>query len=275
MEVSIIEIPKPLEELNELVSQAVENGTDLFVAAGGDGTASLIGNPLIGSGKTMGIIPLGTGNLLAKELKIPTNFEKALALLVGQAPKIIQMDTFRLEDRHYLLNLSAGVTPRVMGGTESEEKKRFGLLAYAAQFVKQLLGFKRHRFDIDIDGQRITYNASEILITNGRATGLDPLEWDDTVEVNDGVLDLFVIRAANILDIIGLILSIFTKQQRRSPVISIHHFKNSCRIASSSPLPTQADGDPLGETPVAIQVNPGSLNIIAGRQNLYKNQSKE
>jgi len=273
--ITIVKIPKPQEEINALVSQFIEDGTDLFIAAGGDGTASLIGNPLIGTGKPLGIIPLGTGNLLAKELKIPAKFEKALALIIDEDPKVIQMDTFNLDGRHYLLNLSAGITPRVMGGTESEEKKRFGLFAYFIHFVEQLLGLQLHWFEVQIDGETFIYNASEILITNSRATGLEPLEWADNVEINDGALDMFVIRAGNIFAIVGLIISIFTKQQRRNPVVKIHQIKDRCRISSPSPLPIQADGDPVGETPVEIKVNPASLNIIIGKQVLYKNISKE
>jgi len=275
IEIKFVEVPKPPEELKELISQGIEDDVDLFVAAGGDGTASLIGNPLIGTGKNMGILPLGTGNLLAKELKIPVKFEKALDLLTTDDPDIVQMDTFKLNERHYILNLSAGVTSKVMGGTEAEEKKRFGLFAYFVHFVEQLLGLKLHRFELEVDGKEMSYVASEILITNSRATGLEPLEWADNVEINDGALDMFVIRAANIFDIIGLMVSIFTKKQRMNPVINIFQIKDRCRISSQSPLPTQADGDPLGETPVEIKVKPNSLNVIVGNSNLYKKQKKE
>jgi diacylglycerol kinase (ATP) len=270
VDVSIIEVPKPLDELDALVSQAVNENVDLFIAAGGDGTASLIGNALIGTGKPMGILPLGTGNLLAKELKIPQDLVKALELITDQDPKTVEIDTIIHDGRHYLLNLSAGVTPTVMGGTEAEEKKRFGLFAYFVHFVEQLLGLKLHRFEIQIDGRTFSYNASEILITNTRATGLEPLEWADHVAVNDGVLDMFVVRAANIFDIIGIILSVFTKQHHRNPVIKTYQIKEHCRISTQSPLPTQADGDPLGETPVEIQVDPGSLSIIAGNKFIQK-----
>ena len=78
IDLQIIEVPKPPEELRKVINQALEQQVDLFIAAGGDGTASMIGNPLIGSDVHMGILPLGTGNLLAKELRIPVRFEKAL-----------------------------------------------------------------------------------------------------------------------------------------------------------------------------------------------------
>ena len=271
----IIEIPKPLQELHNLVSQAIDEGVDLFVAAGGDGTASLIGDLLVGTGKHLGVLPLGTGNSLAKELKVPIKFEKALDLISNDNLNIIQMDTFQLDGRHYLLNLSTGVSPHIMLGTDTREKQRFGFFAYLVHFGKQLLGLKRHRFEISFDGTETSQLASEILITNCRITPLEPLEWADHIKINDGALDLFIIRAANIFDVAGVIISIFTKRQHMNPVIKIFQIKDYCRITSQFPLPTQADGDPVGETPAEITVNPGSLNIIAGKQELYKKNTKE
>lgn len=271
----IIEIPKPIQELHQLVSQAIEEGVDLFVAAGGDGTASLIGDLLVGTGKHLGILPLGTGNFLAKELKVPIRFEKALNLISNNDLHIIQMDTFQLDGRDYLLNLSTGVSPNIMLGTDTREKQRFGFSAYLVHFGEQLLGLKRHRFELSVDGTETSQLASEILITNCRITPLEPLEWANHIKINDGALDLFIIRAANIFDVAGVIISIFTKRQHLNPVIKIFQIKDYCRISSQSPLPTQADGDPVGETPVEIKVNPGSLNIIAGKKDLYKKKTKE
>ena len=271
----IIEVPKPQEVLKGMIDLAIEEGVTLFIAAGGDGTASMIGNPLIGTGAHLGILPLGTGNTLAKELKIPVSFAKALETITADDPEVIQMDAFRLNGQYYLLNFSAGVTPQIMGGTESEEKKRFGLFAYFIHFFEQLLGLKRHRFEIEIDGKKMSFLASEILVTNSRSLGLDPLKWTDNVKINDGTLDLFVIRAANIFDIISLTLSLFTKRQRKSPIVDSFQVKHHCCILSPSSLPTQADGDPIGETPVEIFVNPKSLNVIVGKSNLYEKKGNK
>lgn len=273
---TIYEIPKPLDDIKKIVSQAIDEGTDLVIAAGGDGTVSLVGNTLIDKKEHLGILPLGTGNLLAKELNIPIDFKKAIEIITADDPSVIQMDTFRLKERNYILNLSTGVTSKVMSDTKSEEKKRFGFFAYFVKFVEQLLGLKLHRFIIEYDGKKMSSLASEILITNSRETGLEPLEWADNVKINDGALDMFVIRAGNIFEIAGLIISIFTKSQRMNPFIKIIQFKDQCRIESKSPLPVQADGDSVSETPVEIKVNPSSLNVIVGRPELYKNsKSKE
>ena len=270
----IFVIPKPPEEISEIVSQAVSEGVDLFLAAGGDGTVSMVGNALLGSEIPLGILPLGTGNLLAQELKVPVKLEKALALITGNDHDVIKMDTFQLKERNYILNLSVGLTPKVMESTESKEKQQLGVIAYLLSFIQQILGLKLHRFTVDYDHHKEAYTASEILITNSQATGVEPLKWSDDVFVNDGYLDMLIIRAANIFDLLGLIISIFVHRQKYNPVIKYIQFKEYCQITTKTPTRTQADGDPVGQTPVKILVDPGSLKVIASKKGNYQKDKR-
>lgn len=275
IDLEIVEIPKPMEEMNNIVSQAISEGADLIIAAGGDGTVSLVGNALIGSSVPLGIIPIGTGNLLAKELKIPEDLEKALTLITGSENDVIDMDTFHLNDRSYILNTSVGLTPEIMDGTDSKEKKQLGGIAYLVSFIQQILGLKLHRFNVEYDHQKEVYKASEILITNSQATGVELLKWPDDVFVNDGRLDLLIIRAANISDIISLLISIFVRRQKYSPVIKSIQFGEYCEISTKTPLRIQADGDSVGQTPIKIQVQPGSLKVVVNKKGNYQKENKE
>lgn len=260
----IVVIPKPCKEIEEIVTQAIIDGVDLFLAAGGDGTVSLVANSLVGTGIPLGIIPLGTGNLLAKELNIPLGLNNALELITTDKQKTIKMDTFKCEDRNFILNLSVGVTSVVMEETDSEEKQRLGVIAYLIIFIQRALGLKLHRFYLEYDHQRASYLASEILITNGRSMGMKMLKWSEDVCINDGVLDMFIIRAANILDIFGILFSIIMRQEKMNPIFKTIQFKEYCRIETKTPMHTQADGDVFGETPVELQIQPGSLSVIIG-----------
>jgi len=276
IKLEIVVVPKPSEEMNEIVSQAIVNGVDLFIAAGGDGTISMAGNALIESNIPLGIIPLGTGNLLAQELKIPINLKKSLELITAGGYDVIDMDTFTLDGRNFILNASVGLTPRVMERTQAKEKQQWGVIAYLISFIQQILGLKLHQFDVDYDHHKEHYKASEILITNSRATGVEPLKWSDDVFVNDGYLDMLIIRAANIFDLLGLIISIFVRRQKYNPVIKYIQFKDYCNIESKTPIRTQADGDPVGQTPVNIRVKPGSLKVITSKNgNYHKDKRSE
>lgn len=265
IELEVIIVPKPQAEIQKIVNQAIEDGVNLFIAAGGDGTVSFVGNALIGTEIPLGIIPLGTGNLLAKELHIPQKLEGALELLTSAEHDTIKIDTIQLEERSYILNVSVGVTPQIMEQTDSSDKQRLGFFAYLINFIQQILGLKLQRFNLEYDGKKKTYSASEILITNGRSIGVEGLQWSQDVSLIDGALDLFIIRAANLFDILSLLISIFAKNERMNASIKIVRFTDYCRIKTQSPIRIQADGDCVGETPVEVKVNPSSLSIIINK----------
>ena len=259
-----IYLPMPEEEIKEIISKGINNEVDLFIAAGGDGTVSLVSNFLNGTEKKLAILPLGTGNLLAKELLIPQKLEDALELITSSDAQETRIDTMRMDGSTYILNVSVGVTPKIMEQTVSSDKQRLGIFAYLFQFFQQVLGLKLHRFYLDFDNQSSTYLASEILITNGRSIGIENLKWSENISLNDGELDIFIIRAANIYDILSLLISIFRKNESLNPVIKMLKCRNYCRIDTQKPTRIQADGDPIGKTPLEITIHPQSLSIIAG-----------
>lgn len=268
----ITEFPVPGEDIKTTVDQILVEDSDLFIAAGGDGTISLISNKLIGTEIPLAILPLGTGNLLAQELQIPQNLEKALSLITSDQSKTILMDTLKLEDRSCLLNVSVGVTPKVMKKTQAREKQRYGIFAYVVHFIQQFLGLKLNRYFVEYDGKNITFRASEVLITNGQSMGVENLKWSENISINDGRLDLFIIRATNFMDVIRLVFSIFTKKNERNDVMKYIQFSDYCRIETQTPLPAQADGDTIGETPVEIRISPESLKVFVGEN--YKTNYK-
>ena len=264
IDLKIVEVPRPHEELTEIVTDAIADGIDHFIAAGGDGTISFVGTHFVGKDQALGIIPLGTGNLISKELNIPQNLEKALELIIVQNHTTIQLDTIEANGLYYIGNISAGVSPKIMDKIKSDQKQRFGIFAYLFYLIQQLLGLKLERFYLDYDHQKSTYLASEVLISNCKTVGVEPLKWSRGVDFDDGILNIFVIRAANIRDLLSLILSIFRKKERLNPKVKMAHFKDYCRIETQDILRVQADGDCVGHTPIEIHVNPKSLRIIVG-----------
>jgi len=265
----ITKFPVPGEDIKTAVDQISVEDVDLFVAAGGDGTISLISNKLIGTEIPLAILPLGIGNLMAQELQIPLNLEKALSLITTEQAKTILMDTIILEDRFYLLNVSVGVTSKVMKNTQSKEKQRYGFFAYIVNFVQQFLGLKLNRYFVEYDGKNITFRATEVLITNGQSMGVENLKWSDKIAINDGRLDLFIIRATNFMDVVRLVFSIFQNKSEQNNVMKYIQFSDYCRIESQTPIPTQADGDTIGETPIEIRIKPKSLKVIVGENYIH------
>ena len=271
---TVIQFPKHGEDIQTTLDQVNSDNADLLIAAGGDGTVSLLSNKVINTKKTLGVLPLGTGNLLAQELKIPLNLEKALNLITADNPNTSLMDTIKLDDRCCLLNVSAGLSPKVMKSTQSKEKQQFGLFAYIVNFFQQFLGLKRHRFFVEYDSQNMSFIATEVLITNGGSAGIETLKLSDNIKINDGQLDLFIIRAKNIVDVLNLVISLFSKKKRKNSVMKHIKFSDYCRIETQTPLPVQADGDTIGETPIEIKVLHESLRVIIG-ENFEEQKTNE
>ncbi|MCB2202954.1 diacylglycerol kinase family lipid kinase [bacterium] len=265
-------VPQPSKQLRKRVRQAAKDGVDIVLAAGGDGTVSMVADAVVGTYLPLGVLPLGTGNLLAKELKNPVRLEMALELVTSEDWQPFKIDVIEADGHHYLMNISAGVSSRVMKETRSEEKQRYGVFAYLGHFFQQILGLKLQRFEISCDSDETSsFMASEVLVTNGRTIALDPLEWADNIYINDGKLDLFIIRAANGLDILRFIISIFSKKTWRNPIIHHVTIEKKCTINSSNPLPVQADGDAVGQTPINIKVLHQAVTIVTnGNENISK-----
>lgn len=262
IEYEIIRVPIPPLEIQKFIQQGLHNGLDLVVAAGGDGTVSMVGSPLVNSEISMGILPIGTGNLLAKELNIPLRFDKALEVLTSDASETFAIDTIGLGQNSFLMNLSVGISSTIMGETPSSEKQRLGFFAYLKHFIKLLFRIKMDRFTIEFDGQTITKSASEVIIANSRILAAQQFEWPDYVSLNDGKQDLFIIRAANFRDVLKFIASVFTKYRINLPIVSYYPYEKYCRIETREPRNFQADGDPIGVTPIHVEVRPQSLKII-------------
>ncbi len=265
IDLEVVTLPKSPTEIDDLVSAAMEDNTNLIIAAGGDGTVALISNRLVGTRTPLGIIPLGTGNLLAKQLAIPLKLEAALNLITNQDHKIVEIDTLKYNNRHYLMNISIGVSPKIMETTHSDTKQRFGFFSYLVHFIQQILGLKPEKVQVEYDHQKKTYLAAEVLIANIGTAGIEPLVWSEDISLTDGTMDLLIFRATNFTGIMTLLFSVFTKKGKRNPGIKFHQVKEYCRIETPIPMPIQADGDVIGHTPAIIHLVPKSLRVISNQ----------
>jgi YegS/Rv2252/BmrU family lipid kinase len=261
-------VPLSYEEIKSIVESAISNRVDLFIAAGGDGTVSMISTHLVGKDYPLGIIPLGTGNLLSKALDIPQKLELALDLITSDEHEQVKIDTFKLDECYFLMNVSVGFSPKIMKSAGSEMKQKLGFLAYLIYFIQQILGLKLHRVFIECDQQKSSHLASEILITNIGTAAVEPLTWSEDISLNDGIMDLLIFRATNIWDLFRLLISIFTKNCKFNPGVRFFKVSEFCRVETQSPLQIQADGDVIGETPFEIHVIPSSLTLIAGKEHI-------
>ena len=184
------------KQLRKRAARAVKDGVDIAVAVGGDGAVFQVVNSIAGSETMLGIIPKGTGNLLAGNLGIAADVDKAVKVLLEGAPRQIDLGRVKIKgaDRDFAVACGVGFDAKVMDATDPNQKRRWGKLAYVAAAVREGRKVKEVSHEITIDGRTITTAAAQVFIANfGRIGSL--VEPRRRVIPDDGKFDVFVVRA--------------------------------------------------------------------------------
>lgn len=253
------------EDVADLVRGAVANGAELVIAAGGDGTVSAVVDGLMGFSIPLGIIPTGTTNVLAQELGLPLNVERACQVLVNR-PQLRAIDALEFRGRYYLLSVGTGLDALAVEGTSREGKRRIGRLAYVWSILKVVVGFQPHTFTLILDGKTKRIHAADILLANTSVV-TRPFRWGPHIRPDDGRIDICIMRARNILDILGVVFDIILpdrpRRERNLQYLSAHH---SVMVFADRPLLVQGDGEVIGETPIEVTMVPGAIQILVGQK---------
>ncbi len=249
------------EDLPAIVRQAVKDGYDICVAAGGDGTVSAVANGLVGTEVPLGIIPVGTGNGLARELGLPMPPEKACDLIAGNHA-VTDVDSMKVGEQHFILNVSAGLSAMAMRDTSGESKHRLGRVAYLITGLRGLAGFQPRRFDLQIDGMHVVARASDVVVVNGSTPVKLLVSSGANHTLDDGEVGIYTIRARTILDYVALAWVLLWGLERRDRRIRVLHASQDISINTSRPVAVQADGESIGNTPVSISLVRKALRVI-------------
>lgn len=247
------------ENLAAVVQRPAGGDWDVIVAAGGDGTVSAVGDSLLGGPIPLGIIPAGTGNMIARELGIPDDLEAAVSLIAG-AHRARTIDAMRIGGRIYLLNASVGISASVIGGTTRKNKSRFGSIAYFATALRKMFSSRPRRLIVEVDGVAHPYRAVDVTIMNCGLLGKLLHPGGPEIRIDDGHLGVWILSLRGIWDYPRYAIGVATGWN----VIPKAHFlraAHSVRIRSRDPLPVQADGDMIGSTPIHAEVLPGVLTV--------------
>jgi YegS/Rv2252/BmrU family lipid kinase len=246
------------EDIPALVRAAVERGADLVVAAGGDGTVSLVADALAGTDVPLSVLPIGTANVFAQVLGLPLDLGGAADVAAGEfAARPI--DAMRVRDTLGVLHISVGITSLMQRDTSRELKRRFGRFAYFYVATRWILGFQPQRFNVVIDGQRHRFNASQVLIANGGEMGQPPFTWGPGIAPDDGVIDVCVINASTLRDYLAVGWSTLTGRHRQNHRLRYFKARRSISVNTKRTLPVQLDGELYGTTPLQVQVVPAAF----------------
>jgi diacylglycerol kinase (ATP) len=245
--------------------QALEAGVDVVIAAGGDGTVRCIADVLAGTGTPMGLVPLGTGNLLARNLGVDISdpISACYDVLNGteKSVDVVKASVNRSgEAQVFLVMAGLGYDAAIMADTVDVLKDRMGWLAYVEAGIRKLPG-KPVRAAISVDGGApVRRRIRSVMIGNcGRIMG--GIEIFPEAKVDDGVLDLLILAPRGRLGWLGVVAGIFGRN--KSETESVEYFQGkSAEITLEHEQEFQLDGDHLGTgTHLAVTVEPDALKI--------------
>ena len=240
-----------------LAKKAANEGVEIVVAVGGDGSVNEVAKGLIASNTVMGILPAGSGNGLARHLKIPMNLKKALLLLqTGNSSKI---DTIQLNEELFVNIAGVGFDAHI--GWEFSKFGKRGLSSYLKVILRELPALKTQKFELHYQGKSVGYQAYLISFANGSQWGnnafIAPL-----ADVTDGMMEIVILKKFPLLKTITLLYHLFNRKIHTTAAVEI--IKTNELILKQTGNIAHIDGDPIitGQT-LVIKVKPLSLNVIA------------
>jgi diacylglycerol kinase (ATP) len=246
---------------------AVDEDYDVVIAAGGDGTIGQAADGLAGSDVALGILPLGTSNVLARELGLsrpgtlnPFPLETAAQMLLDGERR--RVDLGLANGRHFFAWAGVGFDAEITRAFESQQevKRRLGVVGFFVFAFMTLRTYAGMRATIYVDGHRIRQRLILAVASNielyGRWFHIAP-----RARIDDGLLDLCTFIGRGSATIFYHVFSVLLRRHTGDPRVRLYQAKR-VEFYTSSPMPVQVDGDPFGTTPLMVTVVPQSLTLL-------------
>lgn len=239
---------------------------DAVFTLGGDGTAMEVLSALAHAGPPVGVIPGGTGNILARALGIPVRPNRAVrALLDGDEARI---DLGRLASgQRFAIGMGVGLDASMIAGAPSPLKRRIGFLAYVFSATRAAWKMETFKLRLTVDGQVLETEAAAILIANFGAVLNDFITFGDGIRRDDGFLNACIYSPKNMRDAMRILLMMSRKKFKPDSQVMYRAGKHFL-IETVPPRLGQADGELLGDSPFEVIVEP-----LAGRVLVPKEKS--
>ena len=243
----------------DLLLSEVEQGANLVIIGGGDGTLSDCAEQLAGTQVAMGVIPLGTGNTLARSLGIPLDLEGAAKTLV--AGHIIQMDVGRANGKAFLNSVTLGLSSEIAHALTAEVKKKLGILSWPAIGFKVLARHRALTLRVRSKERSYTVRTHQLVVANGRYIA-GPIAAADDAAINDHTLKVFVLGKSSKKSLIKTALQWLTGRHTNSEAAKYFETK-SVRIESlRGRVAADLDGEINDHTPLEITIEPNALRVV-------------
>ncbi|MFC1732472.1 diacylglycerol/lipid kinase family protein [candidate division KSB1 bacterium] len=238
---------------------------DVIIASGGDGTMNEVLNGIAGSGMKkkplFGMIPLGTENVLAQEMKIPFNHLKAAKVIVEGilTEKTKKIDLGNANGRFFVLMTGIGFDAHVASKLEPFLKKILGRAVYPLTAWNELFKYKHSDMDIVVD-KKIKTRGSYVVVGNTKFYGAG-MKITPNADISDGFLDVCIFKGNDVFKFIKFVAGVFAEKHIDTADIEYHKAKE-VSIKSKDKVLCHVDCEVMGTTPVKVKVYPGIVEMI-------------
>jgi len=240
-----------------LAREAVSNGVNIVVAAGGDGTVLEVLNGIIGSDVKLAIIPLGTGNDFARTLGSGLTIrDSVLSLFYGDTFKV---DVGKCADKYFINIAGCGFDAVVANRVNTHQGRLKGRAVYMAAVYRSLRDFDPVDMELTLDGETRTVKALLCAVANARYYGGGMRIAPDAM-MNDGLFEVCVVGAGK-WEFVKAFPRVFKGTHVSHPDVLMLKAKE-VRIECAKPLPVLLDGEMFGNTPCEFKIIPGAVSVI-------------
>jgi diacylglycerol kinase (ATP) len=254
-------------DATELARAAVAARCRAVLVAGGDGTIHEAVNGLVGSDTALGVLPAGTGNVWAKEIGLPTMTLTQPDRLLTAARLLVDghvrwIDVGRAGERYFLICAGVGIDSTVAAKVEprTRTKKQLGALVYLSAGLQVASHFSGVPSTVVIDGRTIRTRIVLILVSNIQLYG-GLVKMTPEARLDDGMLDIRIFKGMGPAWVFRHVAGVFTNRHLQDPMVT-HYQGQRVTIYTREPYPLQLDGEPVGRTPVSVEVLPRALRVL-------------
>jgi diacylglycerol kinase (ATP) len=244
-------------EAETLARHAVQEGFEKIIAAGGDGTIHEVVNGLANSTATLGLLPIGTVNVFAMELGLPSNnLDLCWDIIQGDHTRLVDLPS--ANEKYFVQLAGVGLDAQVVKETSARLKRNFGPLSYLIS-AAQVASRRPPRLFIKSEDTSVE-EGSFVLVGNGRRYG-GPFPFFKQAVIDDGLLDVVVFKQLGYLEIIKYLQDVFFSSEIRLPEVEYFQTR-ALRVTSEQPVPVELDGELVGNCPVEFQMRERALRVL-------------
>lgn len=254
---------KEKDDAMKKAMESCENGYDMIICCGGDGTVHEVVNGIMKSKKRskLAILSAGTVNDFAEYLKIPSSSERFSRMF--NEPKFKEIDVGKINDGYFINVVTGGMFANIPHTVSTDEKTMFGRSAYYFHALLEIPEQIQNSFDIKftIDGQVFSVDTHLFLINNTPGAGGFKNLCPDA-KIDDGFLDIVIFEKSSNLDFIQIFTGVFNGQHVNHPKVKYLKAKDILIESSNEKLVLDVDGEFGGEMPIKVSVEQKALQIL-------------